>query len=551
MNKKINIFLLSVLISVFLFLSSCVTTPDSTYTVTFDSQGGSMVSSQSLEAGQLVSEPAEPSREDYSFEGWYQEPDCINLWDFSSDIVTSDLTLYAKWTSLLARYVSMTGDNINDGSVDHPWKTIQYALDNTPDNGTVYVADGIYKEHRIKFPKDRVIVLKSKNGAGSTTIDGENIQQVIEMDSCPEGTTLDGFTITGGNIIKEGGGISVFNCSPTISNNIITGNQTQEPGGGGVYLFYSSPVIQDNTFSGNTAVKSNEPSSGQGGAIYMQYSSPTLINNNFTSNKADKYGGALYLYYSSPTIENNVLSGNTSDLMGGGIYMDHSSPDIHENTISGNSAGLYYNGGGIYLYESSPSIENNMISGNTADEGGAIYMSYSSPTIHNNTIEGNSAIDFAGGIYISDFSSPSISFNTISSNAVDDYGGGIYIYYYSSPTIEGNNISGNTADDGGGMYISSDCSPFIYDNTITGNTVNRTGGGICDYGSSSTIQANTITENICSDSGGGIFVFTSSTSTIGGTDASNTENFNTICGNTPDQVEPNNYPNNHINSMCD
>ena len=279
MSEKNNLIWLSVFLIGLVFLTGCTTTPDSTYTVTFDSQGGSTVNSQIMEYGQLVNEPAESIREGYTFEGWYQESDYINLWNFATDIVTSDLTLYAKWTSLLVRYVSITGDDTNDGSIDHPWKSIQYALDNAPGDGTIYVADGIYKEHRINFPTDRAIILKSKNGAVFTTIDGEDIHYVIKMDSCPDGAVLDGFTVTGGDSSKEGGGISVFNCSPTITNNIITGNQTKEPGGGGIYLFYSSPIIQDNTILGNraTMTTSKDPS-GKGGAIYMQYSSPTIKN---------------------------------------------------------------------------------------------------------------------------------------------------------------------------------------------------------------------------------------------------------------------------------
>ena len=33
-----------------------------------------------------------------TFNGWYKESGLTNLWDFGSDLVTGDTTLYAKWT---------------------------------------------------------------------------------------------------------------------------------------------------------------------------------------------------------------------------------------------------------------------------------------------------------------------------------------------------------------------------------------------------------------------------------------------------------------------
>lgn len=69
-----------------------------TYTVTFDSQGGSAVDSATVEYGSTVNKPTDPTRTDYAFVGWYEEAACTNEWDFENDTVTADITLYAKWT---------------------------------------------------------------------------------------------------------------------------------------------------------------------------------------------------------------------------------------------------------------------------------------------------------------------------------------------------------------------------------------------------------------------------------------------------------------------
>ena len=68
------------------------------YTVTFDSKGGSEVGSVRISAsGVSVSEPAEPSRAQHNFLGWYLNGE---KYDFSS-VVSSDITLVARWESLI------------------------------------------------------------------------------------------------------------------------------------------------------------------------------------------------------------------------------------------------------------------------------------------------------------------------------------------------------------------------------------------------------------------------------------------------------------------
>ena len=69
-----------------------------TYTVTFDPQGGNAVTPQTIAQGDKVTPPADPEREGYTFGGWFKEAACTNVWNFSTDAVDSDVTIYAKWT---------------------------------------------------------------------------------------------------------------------------------------------------------------------------------------------------------------------------------------------------------------------------------------------------------------------------------------------------------------------------------------------------------------------------------------------------------------------
>lgn len=67
------------------------------YTVNFESNGGSAVDSQEVEEGGLVEKPADPTRADYIFSGWCTDETLETVWDFETDTVTSDMTLYAGW----------------------------------------------------------------------------------------------------------------------------------------------------------------------------------------------------------------------------------------------------------------------------------------------------------------------------------------------------------------------------------------------------------------------------------------------------------------------
>lgn len=68
------------------------------WTISFNSNGGSACDTKFVATadGKLV-KPADPTREGYTFGGWYTDEACTQAYDFSTP-VTADMTLYAKWT---------------------------------------------------------------------------------------------------------------------------------------------------------------------------------------------------------------------------------------------------------------------------------------------------------------------------------------------------------------------------------------------------------------------------------------------------------------------
>lgn len=67
------------------------------YTVSFNSFGGSAISDATVQYGKLLTEPSEPTRIGYVFVGWYKDANLKTEWNFAADTVTEDITLYAKW----------------------------------------------------------------------------------------------------------------------------------------------------------------------------------------------------------------------------------------------------------------------------------------------------------------------------------------------------------------------------------------------------------------------------------------------------------------------
>ena len=73
------------------------------FTVTFDANGkdAELPASQRVKQGHPAIEPsAKPRCTGFTFVGWYKDAACTQAWDFAKDVVTADMTLYAKWSAV-------------------------------------------------------------------------------------------------------------------------------------------------------------------------------------------------------------------------------------------------------------------------------------------------------------------------------------------------------------------------------------------------------------------------------------------------------------------
>ncbi len=106
---KIILALIVIAVIVVLLLRSCGNT--ATYEITFDTNGGSPVSTLKVKKDGTITKPADPTKEGYVFDGWYYNDE---KFDFSTK-VTKDMKLDARWTE--AANAAVDGVTLNQEEI--------------------------------------------------------------------------------------------------------------------------------------------------------------------------------------------------------------------------------------------------------------------------------------------------------------------------------------------------------------------------------------------------------------------------------------------------
>lgn len=97
MKKYLSYLLTGILSILMLSCSENDQNSKNVFTVTFNSMGGTEIVSVEVEKGMLITKPDDPTLENNTFEGWFTDEDYGKEWNFEKDVVTKDITLYAKW----------------------------------------------------------------------------------------------------------------------------------------------------------------------------------------------------------------------------------------------------------------------------------------------------------------------------------------------------------------------------------------------------------------------------------------------------------------------
>lgn len=70
------------------------------YEIKYEAVGGKQKTFiTALHKGELLPEPEEPTKEGYIFTGWFTDENYETEWNFEEDLVTENITLYARWVT--------------------------------------------------------------------------------------------------------------------------------------------------------------------------------------------------------------------------------------------------------------------------------------------------------------------------------------------------------------------------------------------------------------------------------------------------------------------
>jgi uncharacterized repeat protein (TIGR02543 family) len=105
------------------------------FDVTFDVDGGSTIDTVSVREGQRLDEPEEPTKEGYDFVGWFRDESLTEAWDFQTDVVTEDTTLYAQWNEVILILHTVTFD-VDGGTTIDPVDVIEGESVDEPEEPT-------------------------------------------------------------------------------------------------------------------------------------------------------------------------------------------------------------------------------------------------------------------------------------------------------------------------------------------------------------------------------------------------------------------------------
>ena len=96
--RTLNIIIIACVLMIIVLVAMDLQDPG--HTITFDTMGGTAVAPQEQMYGDTLILPDPPTREGYTFTGWYKDYACYEVWNTETDTIQSEMTLYAGWEKI-------------------------------------------------------------------------------------------------------------------------------------------------------------------------------------------------------------------------------------------------------------------------------------------------------------------------------------------------------------------------------------------------------------------------------------------------------------------
>jgi hypothetical protein len=208
-------------------------------------------------------------------------------------------------------HTNTISDPQEDGTPEHPFDSIQEAIEVAKEGATILVLEGHYWEQIDFLGKTITITSFGPAGSGSPhdypIIEGsaeKGTRHLVTFNNCQDqNTCLSGFVITGG-YGEFAGGICCLQSNPMIQNCLIIGNRSRS--------------LQ-----------------GSGGAVYSMDSKPSLVNCTIYGNHGGANGAGIYSVNSDVVLLNSILYDNTPEE----IVFDGNAPIVDYTDIAGGYLG--------------------------------------------------------------------------------------------------------------------------------------------------------------------------------------------------------------------
>lgn len=253
-------------------------------------------------------------------------------------------------------YVDDNWYPFRDGTAEHPYSSIQYAIDIANEGDTIYVFGGDYNESLLIAKR---ITLIGSVDEGNTSLFNK-IRHMYTVEITADFVTFEGFNVSDEADFNMVSLIFVRSDNVVIHRNNLTQSDTWA-----IYLDFSS---EDNTI-GNNMINDTK-------GIYLSSSANNVLSNNNITNTSND--AAVTLYKSN----NNILYKNNLSTSKYGIY----AVDCSNCNFSNNE--LWYNSyDAIRLHQGSNNVVLNNIARNNGGNG--IDLSSSYAFVKNNTLYNN------------------------------------------------------------------------------------------------------------------------------------------------------------------
>lgn len=381
---------------------------DQTYTLSFETNGGSAVAPVTAGAGEEVALDAVSKKSGYVFTGWYTNEALTKY--VTAVTLTGDMTVYAGWQKI------EDGEALYQTEEGGEWllNTFAKACADVYDGGTVKLVKDVELGERV-FVKGRSLTIQSNENEDGTiytikrasSYPGVLLSMAYKQETngafiarvnlhlsniCFDGGSQDGIVADASLVeavlcnVYLGAGVS-------LQNNNNTSDAVNLRFGGGLYNTSGDVVMEEGSQIINCEACA-------GGGIFTEDGTITINGGKIEGNRATKKQISIYSFSQCGggilcfTVNNKFEDGR-----------DHKTiVNLISGSISNNAAGS--RGGALYFTSSSKvdiagelRMTGGTIEGNTADYGGAVYAAYGELTLMGGAITGNTATTKGGGIY--------------------------------------------------------------------------------------------------------------------------------------------------------